>query len=168
MSQTENMHRVAHHLQVTAVGAAAADRDAFARSAYNRYYYSVFLQARTMMRQMDPKWSKLPHASYPDVLRGQITKAFKAERKKADRNGDMALAHSIDQACRAIAALREIIVKANTTRVVADYEPEEGIDFTAAERFSLRSVDVTEAHAWNSRAGSLCQTILRSWKQFNV
>ena len=168
MIKTENMRLVAHHLQQQAMAADVEHRDAFARSAYNRYYYSVFLQSRDMMRQLDSSWSTIAHATYPQLLNGKIKTAFKAERKRALKNDDRELIKSIDQACRSIAELRKIIIKANQTRVVADYKPEEGVVFSSAERFSLRSIDVTEAHGWSSQAGTLCQTILKSWKQFNA
>jgi len=90
------------------------------------------------------------------------------ERTRAVKTGDAELVRSIDQALRSIAELRKIIMVANTTRVVADYQPEEGVDFITADRFSLRSIDVTEAHAWTVKVGTLCQTILRTWKQFNA
>ncbi len=76
--------------------------------------------------------------------------AFKAERQRASKSGDKDLMNEIDQACRSIAELQKIITKANSTRVVADYEPEEKVDFAAVDRFSLRSINVTEAHGWTA------------------
>jgi hypothetical protein len=88
-----------------------------------------------MLTAMDHNWSKLPHASYPEVLGGKVKSAFKAERKSASKSGDKDLMNEIDQACRSIAELQKIITKANSTRVVADYEPEEKVDFAAVDRF---------------------------------
>jgi hypothetical protein len=167
MALSDDMHRVAHHLQMRAVTVPHVDRDSFARSAYNRYYYSVFLQAREMMRQLNPSWSKLPHANYPTVLSESVAKTLKDGRKRAVRSEDRDLVEAIDRACRSIAELKKIMVTANFTRVVADYEPEEGVDFEVG-RFSLNSVDVTDAHAWTTTVETLCRTILRAWRQLHV
>ncbi|WP_306258659.1 hypothetical protein [Pararhizobium sp. IMCC21322] len=168
MAVSEDMHRVAHHLQQRAVAVSPKERDSFARSAYNRYYYSVFLQAREMMREINPAWSSLPHADYPKTLSGKIRKDFINERKKAVKREDGELVKVIDHACRSIAELKKIIVAANATRVVADYEPEEGVEFLAEGRFSLRSIDVTDAHAWTTKVETHCRTVSRAWKQLNV
>lgn len=168
MAISEDMHRVAHHLQKKAVAAAANERDSYARSCYNRYYYSVFLQCREMLSGMDSNWSKNSHASYPELLGGKVKKAFKAERVRATKNGDRELVNLIDKACRSIAELQKIIVSANSTRVVADYEPEEKVDFVAADRFSLRSIDVTEAHGWTISVQTHCKTISNAWRQSNA
>mgnify|MGYP003671038404 FL=1 len=127
-----------------------------------------FLQSRDMMRQFDSKWSSLPHASYPDLLNGQIKKTFKAERRRAEKSGDKELTRSIDKAIFAIGKLREIFLSSNGTRAIADYEPEEAIVFTANDKYSLRNIDVTEARGWSTQTDIHCQTILRSWNQSNV
>jgi hypothetical protein len=168
MAISEDMHRVAHHLQMTAVAAAANERDSYARSCYNRYYYSVFLQCREMLSDMDASWSRIAHASYPELLGGKVRKAFKTERIRASKSGDKDLVKLIDKACRSIAELQKIIITANSTRVVADYEPEEKVDFVVADRFSLRSISVTEAHGWTISVQTHCRTILNAWRQSNA
>lgn len=168
MIQNENMHRVALHLQKQAMEAPADQKDAFARSAYNRFYYSVFLQSREMMKQLDSKWSTLPHADYPKVLNGKVLRTFKLERRRAEKNRDRDLIKSIDQAMFSIERLRDIILAANVTRVVADYEPEEAIVFTAADNYSLSNIDVSDARGWTTQTAAHCRTILRAWNQFNA
>ena len=71
-----NMHGVGHHLQVTAWKKTPQDpdRDAYARSAFNRYYYGVFLTVRDMFRKMGLHWEEMRHASYPEALSGQLQK----------------------------------------------------------------------------------------------
>lgn len=162
------MQMVAHHLQTKAIGAAEAERDAFARSAYNRYYYSVFLRCRAMMREMNAEWSSLPHASYPEVLNGQIDRFFNNELKRARKQGDAPMQKEIEGARRAVKALAKIIVSANGGRVIADYEPDQAVNFISADRFSLNSIDITEAHAWAAKVNTLCNTIAMTWRKFNV
>jgi hypothetical protein len=81
------MQEVALHLQVMANARQGPDRDAFARSAYNRYYYACFLEIRATLKEMSLGWSKAPHNSYPDILTA-IAKDFRAERERAFRLGD--------------------------------------------------------------------------------
>jgi len=168
MYKEESMQRVAYHLQTKAIGASEAERDAFARSAYNRYYYSVFLRCRKMMHEMNTQWSSLPHASYPEVLNGKIDKFFNSELKRARKQEDGQMQKEIESTRRAVKALVKIITNANAGRVVADYEPDQPVDFTSADRFSLNSIEVTEAHAWAGQVNILCNTVATTWKKINV
>ena len=163
-----NMHGVGHHLQVTAWKKTPPDRDAYARSAFNRYYYGVFLTVRDMFRKMGLHWEEMRHASFPEVLSGQITKEFSKAKNRARKNNDYELEQKIHKVKSSIYALKELVTKANEIRKVADYEPDEPVLFTGEPRFSLKSVDVTEAHAWDGNARILCGSILPVWEQINV
>ncbi|WP_108818644.1 hypothetical protein [Pseudovibrio sp. Alg231-02] len=168
MSSKVHMHEVAHHLQKTAINNDDAYRDAFARSAYNRYYYGIFLTVRTMFQSMNTKWSELPHAAYPEILTGQIEKTLKSELKKAQKNGDGQLVKDITRTKHSIRKLKGIIVSANSLRVVADYQPDEPVDFINSDRYSLRKTEITEAHSWKEQTNALCQDILETWSQIYV
>lgn len=161
------MHEVGHHLQVTAISSPSGKKDLFARSAYNRYYYSVFLLVREMLSSFDSKWSKIPHKDAPEILKGDIFKKFKREQSKALNTGDAALRNQLDTGRRALSELASILIKANATRVVADYQPSEKVDFTKATRFSLKNIEITEAHNWTGRVETLIEIINKSWLQIN-
>ena len=162
------MHTVGHHLQTKALATLGPDRDSYARSAFNRYYYGAFLTIRSMFREMDSKWYKLPHAAYPEILSGQITRAFQTAERRAHKNGDSGFVYDIARGKRAIAALRQVISTAGELRKIADYRPEESVEFTDASRFSLRTVEVTVAHNWKGETDLLCRNILAVWKQIHV
>lgn len=117
---------------------------------------------------MNSAWSSLPHASYPQVLNGQIDKHFNQEWKRARKQGDHLVQKDIEQARRAIKALAKVITSANAGRVVADYEPDQAVDFSSSDRFSLNSIEVTEAHSWTGQVNTLCNTILTTWKKIHV
>ncbi len=165
-----NMHVVGHHLQVTAWEKTPQDpdRDAYARSAFNRYYYGVFLTVRDMFRKMGLHWEEMRHASYPETLSGHITKEFRKAEKKARKINDYELQQKIHKVKSSINALKDLVKTANQIRIVADYEPDEQVLFTGETRFSLKSVDVNEAHDWGSNAKILCGSILPVWEQINV
>jgi len=162
------MQKVGHHLQVEAIKKVGVERDLFARSAYNRYYYAVFLSVRSMLSAFDPAWAGLPHKSYPEILRGKIAKKFNASKNRANKNGDYELIPKLDSGSRAAAALANLMEKANAARVVADYKPTEEVDFASAERFSLRSIEITEAHEWDESVRALTNSINEAWKQIDV
>ena len=162
------MHTVGHHLQIKAMATAGPDRDAYARSAFNRYYYGAFLTIRSMLREMDSKWSRMPHADYPNILSGRITKELGTALRRARKTGDKTFVRQIEHAKRSTAELKKVISTVGTLRVVADYCPEEAVDFTRSSRFALRSVEVTEAHNWQPNADLLCRVILQAWKQIHA
>lgn len=159
------MQVVGHHLDVQAVAASNADKDAFARSAFNRYYYSAFLTIREMLSKMDPAWAGLGHASYPDILTGNIRKSLKRARRRASKNDDDDLVEKIDKAVRSIHELTSIIRTAYAVRVIADYQPEEVICFTNAGRFTLRSVSATDAYDWESTSRAHCGSVYQAWSE---
>lgn len=159
------MHIVGHHLQLQAVAVGAGEKDAYARSAFNRYYYSAFLTVREMLRKLDPAWSSPDHAGIPGLLRGQVQRKLKAGKPPAQKIGDTALVSKIERAVRSIHELAEILNTARGIRVVADYEAEEPVVFDGIPRFTLRSVDITDAHDWAGAARLHCATIQSAWEE---
>lgn len=162
------MQFVGLHLQKVAVEERGPERDKFARSAYNRYYYAVYLDVREMFAQLDASWARTPHKSYSEILEGQVTRKFKEERRKAYKNGDSELVRLIDDAQRAARALASLMQKANGIRVVADYEPAEAVIFSTTDRFSLKNIGITEAHGWQDNAKLWIRTIQNAWNQISV
>lgn len=168
MSTGEKIHAVGHHLQKEAMKPASQERDAFARSAFNRYYYSAFLNIREMLGDLDSSWSSMTHKSYPEVLQGQVKRRFNQARSRAVRNDDTVLVDRIDAAKRAIDELTKTMRTAYGIRVVADYEPLEEVEFDPKHRFSLRSVGITDAHQWESNTRILCQNVRNTWNEIHV
>lgn len=162
------MQQVAHHLQIQAHGLVGPERDAFARSAYNRYYYGCFLSLRTTFAEMNPQWTKNPHKSYPELLNGAISRKLKQERTRASKSGDTDLVRIIDAALRGIPEISKIMTEANAARVVADYEPSIAVDFTGGARFSLNQIDIGRAHEWHRRIEILAANLRSAWMQINA
>mgnify|MGYP001040464198 CR=1 FL=1 len=162
------MHNVGHHLQIEAIKETDPIKDLFARSAYNRYYYNIFLSVRTMLSEFDPKWSRTPHKDCPIILKETMKKIYKSAKKRAHKNNDTDLVKILDSAIPALHSLSEIMTKAGAIRITADYYPEERVNFTTANRFSLKNVDISEAHEWDQKIGILINTIRSAWKQINA
>lgn len=159
------MHEVGHHLQIEAIKKKGPEKDLFARSAYNRYYYSIFLMAREMLLILNPDHGHLAHQDYPAILSGSIVKSLKKDRSSAQKNSDYALLNKIESAISASKNFSELMQRAYATRVVADYQPHEKICFTDNERFYLKGMSITEAHSWLSRATLWRDTIIDAWSQ---
>lgn len=166
--QMNTMQAVAHHLQIYAHGLIGPERDAFARSAYNRYYYACFLSLRAAFAEMNTQWKNAPHRSYPEILSRSIAQKLHAERRKANKNRDYELLNLIFTAHRAIPEISKIIKEAYATRIVADYEPDILVDFKGGDRFSLNEVQITNAHEWYQRVSILTESLLAAWRQINA
>lgn len=162
------MQVVGRYLQVEAVRLSdAGDKDLFGRSSYNRYYYASFLRVRTLLQEIHGDSDKLPHASYPEFLVGNVARSLKDGRRAAQRAGDQTLVTMCNRAIAATAELARLLRDGYATRVVADYEPDERIVFTAQNRFQLASVDITTAHQWPEMASALSEAIQSAWKQIH-
>lgn len=162
------MQEVAHHLQKEAHAMAGVERDAFARSAYNRYYYSCFLEIRAAFKEISEEWERAAHKSFPEILKSPISKNLKLGKRTANRVGDVELVRRIDQALRGCIELASIVERANGARIVADYNPEIGVGFNGSARFSLNGIEITEAHQWHDRVRVLTRQILSTWRQVNA
>lgn len=162
------MHEVGHHLQIEALKRSDRERDIFARSAYNRYYYSLFLMSREMLISLYPEKDALPHKSYPGILTGQLVKLLKSEKKKAVKNEDYRLINAIESAISAANNFANLIESAYAVRVVADYKPDIKVNFSGEDRFDLQGMQITSAHNWLDRAKLWKDSILYAWKQIHV
>jgi hypothetical protein len=159
------MEQVALSLQMTAIGCRnARDFDDFGRSAFNRYYYALFLTVRELLSQFDPKWKDLPHASIPPLLLGQVLNGLKRRRKRSIRLGDSRGTELANQAIAAVRELESTMRRGYIVRVMADYNPAIPVTKGTADRFSLGDTDITDAHEWPNIARRLSPLISRAWR----
>ena len=163
------MQEVGHHLQVHANTLPTCTvRDAFARSAYNRYYYGCFLLLRSELEQMNSKWRKANHKDYPSILENSIKKELTTELKKAQKRNDIDLVNKIRRAKHALSELAKLMTQAYAVRLVADYQPQVEVNFVNADRFSLSNIDITTAHNWQPNVSTLIRNLRIAWNQINA
>ena len=162
------MQEVGYHLQLHAHTLPSAYRDAFARSAYNRYYYACFLFLRSELEQMNSTWRSRNHKDYPNILRNSVNKVLTNEQKKARRRNDYDLVYKITRAKHASIEIAELMNKAYAVRVIADYEPQVGVTFENTDRFSLSDIDITTAHNWQPKVRTLMGPLKIAWSQINA
>ncbi len=135
------MHAVGHHLRTYAHHNEVPERDAFARSAFNRYYYGCFLLVRSTLIEINVPPKDIKHGKIKDILEGEIARKLRNARRQAQRNEDGTLVKKIDGALRAIQPLQKLIEKARQVREVADYQPEIEVSFNATDGFSLNALE---------------------------
>ena len=161
------MECVGAFLQQEALKRHGAEYDSFGRSSFNRYYYAAFLEVRTVLRQLSPKWGHVAHKNIPELLTGDITKALKkglALARKTDDRVALPLCSTAVTAARDLAAL---MTQAYASRVVADYEAEVRIVPGPAGDYKLNEVFVSIAKAWPHKARTLSGSIGVAWQQLD-
>jgi hypothetical protein len=147
------MERVALELQRTAMKRRdqVDDFDKFGRSAFNRYYYAVFLIVRDLMLEFNSRWAG-SHSSIPEMLRGTVRGEISRFRSAANKRGNSEQSEAANRAIAAIHSLATLMEEANRLRVTADYNPAIRVEDQGGERFALVSTNITEAHQWPSNA----------------
>jgi uncharacterized protein (UPF0332 family) len=159
------VEKVALSLQKTAVDRRkdGDDFDQFGRSAFNRYYYALFLIVRAFILEFNPDWAAV-HSAIPGVLTGSITREIKNFRSSALRQKDHESVEICNRATAALASLAKLMESAYTVRVTADYNPSIKVMDDTNERFSLGTATITQAHGWPDQARILTGAIRRAWR----
>ena len=162
------MERVGHFLTDRASRVKNDDEiDAFARSAFNRYYYACYLMARKLVLEMFPNQGRITHKGYPEFLRG---KALKKIKKQADSHRKSALltpgqrGKLVNAAANNLVDLADLLEEGYRARVTADYEPEKTVVY-ADGKLVLEGKSLSTARGWPKRADNHRGAVLNVWKQ---
>lgn len=144
--------------------------DAFARSAFNRYYYAAFLTTREMLRTLNTNWTRTPHAAIPELLNGQVFARIKMETSRQWKSGELTRKKSIQmktEAKQAAAKLADLLRIANHIRVVADYLPEEELLWDG-DTFKLSGQTISAASRWSRYASMHAGILLKVWRNLGL
>jgi len=161
------MRVVAEHLEEHCKQLTApCDRDHFARSAFNRYYYAIFLTIRSTLAKIDPNWDEPTHRDVPILLRNSVVKKLR-RRSKGHVMSEPEAAKLSSQGCTAAKALADLVETGNETRKLADYAPERPVLFENAT-ISLGGVKTSTARKWCIDAETRCQVLLNAAKKFGL
>ncbi len=118
-----------------------------------------------MMVRLDPiRWAELPHATYPELLRGEIRRELRKAKERSQRIGDPQAVGLLSRALTAADGIADLMRDASSVRVVADYNPDIAIEFLPGGRFSLNNVDITAAHQWVSKVDVWADAIESAWR----
>lgn len=159
------MKIVGDHLAAHAVGSSdMTERDLFARSAFNRLYYAVFLESRALLAETVQK--NPPHKKFPETLQ-RLGRQISVELER------LARAHAITHAERkklehaaraALTNLSRLIEDAYAIRVIADYFPDTPVDDSGGT-IRLRGTSINTAKHWPVQAKLLCDQVRNVWRR---
>lgn len=135
----------------------------FARSSFNRYYYSLFLIVREAVLEINPHWDAA-HAGVPDLLEGAIYRQISSFRSSSAKRQDAETVQICSSGLAALKALAELMRTAYSVRVLADYNPEIRVLIEADARFALGPTNITVAHGWPERGRALTRQVRRAWR----
>jgi len=100
--------------------------DSFARSAFNRHYYAIFLQVRSFAKTYYPE-GRVMHGSLPQKLRADILRDLKKATKQAEKLGLISSSEAKAKCSiltESLSELANIVTETYRVRCIADYEPE--------------------------------------------
>ncbi len=161
------MQIVADHLVEKAWSVSkSSERNLFARSAFNRYYYATFLTVRSTLAEIDPRWDEPTHASVPKILRETVVERFNRRVKKRHVNRNEAEKIKA-KGCTAAKAIADLLETGNATRKIADYEPDQLIKFQNEAAY-LNGVTSGAARQWCIDAQTRCRVLLDAAKQLGL
>ena len=162
---------VADHLTITAQSKTSElDVDLFARSAFNRYYYAVYLIVKESISEINNSWGRVSHKNLPDLLTGKILTTIKRKIKQQVKNnllnqseGDrikQKVIHSANE-------LSNLMSLAYSIRVIADYEIETKVEVVGST-IMLASEKISTAKHWKKTAQIHTYTIIQAYKDVGL
>ncbi len=159
------MEQVALRLQqiANAMDCNNVDFDVFARSSFNRYYYTLFLIVRETVLEINPRWDAA-HSGVPDLLEGNIYRQLHNYRASSAKRQDAQTVEICSRGLSALRALAELMRGAYAVRVLADYNPQIRVVVEANARFALGPINITVAHGWPERGRTLTRQVQRAWR----
>lgn len=142
----------------------------FGRSAFNRYYYSVYLSVRKMVNTGHPEIKQLKHSDLPDILVGKVYEKIKQETTKLKKRNVLSdgqagrLERSSKQALNELAS---ILREGYHVRVVADYKPDV-IAVICDGHVVLDEKTSDAACQWGRRAERSIGVVRSVWRQLGI
>lgn len=144
--------------------------DQYGRSAFNRYYYAVYLIVRSKLMDINPSWARSPHKNIPDILTKSVCSRARDQAMKLERAGQLTQRKKSDmiQSIRICAdELSKILQTAYAARLKADYSPEEKVR-RVANNLELSIYKIESAQAWPERAARNAGQLAAKWRELGL
>ena len=142
----------------------------FGRSAFNRYYYGVFLAVREMIRYGHPEIVRFPHKTMPDDLTGKLREKIVDVARERAKRGLISHAEQsqfVERASTALRELAEILKEGYRIREIADYEP--SVLATVQNGHVLLDDKTSDAaRNWGRRAERAIGQVKHVWRQLGL
>lgn len=146
------------------------DKDIFGRSAFNRYYYSIFLITRKMLGEFDSSWKNTPHKEIPNLLKTSVITKVKKQLDISLRKGILGQTRKqqlIAKLTDAASELANLLIEAYDVRLVADYEPEIAVHVNG-KAISLNQTKLSSAQNWSDKASAYSKIIRSVWVEVGL
>lgn len=165
------MELVADTLTTRALAAAnLSEANLFGRSAFNRYYYGVYLAVREMLRVGHPEIYQVKHKELPDQLVGKVRSRIVDEAKRQVKKkvlSDSEAERLIHKSTVALQDLAEILRDGFRIRVIADYDPE--VEATVENGHIVLDDRTSDAaRNWGVRASRSIGQVQKVWRQLGI
>jgi len=165
------MRIVADKLKEIALASETAHEiDQYGRSAFNRYYYAVYLVVRRTLMNINPSWAQSPHKNIPDILTGPMYAHARDTALRLERAGQLSQQKK-SNLIRSIKInaeeLSKVLQTANEARVLADYSPEETVR-RVANNLELNRYTIASAQAWPERAERNAGQLAAKWRELGL
>lgn len=164
------LSQVADHLTACAKGRSGDEADAYGRSAFNRYYYAIFLTTRDLLVQINRSWLRTSHANVPTVLEQDLLKLVRKTVRNLEKSEILFHGRGqslINQASSATSEIASTLRLAYKVRVSADYIPEDRVIFEPTG-FRLATHTNVEANKWLPYVESRKGILLRILKELSL
>ena len=117
-------------------------KDAFIRSAYNRYYYSCFLRARVMIKEVLNS-----NLQYHRETKGKIKEIYNKEKKRYKNTDDEEVKNHLETLNTVCDAFIHLMETAKEARSFADYYWGDEKDYEKIKS-RLGSISIINAEKW--------------------
>jgi hypothetical protein len=144
--------------------------DQYGRSAFNRYYYAVYLIVRSKLMDINPSWARSPHKNIPCILTKRVYPHARKQAMKLERAGQITqreksnMIHSI-RIC--VEELSKVLETAYAARLKADYSPEEKVR-RVANSLELSIYKIGSAQGWPERAARNAGQLAAKWRRLGL
>lgn len=136
----------------------------FARSAFNRFYYAAFLASRQLLVETTGSGA-MSHKALPNYLVTTFRQILKRRIQllfQKNLLSNSARAAMLTALRDNTALLHDLLERAYSVRVLADYAPETPVEIKDAT-FSLGASTLAEASNWAGRAQMHCKNLRKIW-----
>jgi hypothetical protein len=144
--------------------------DQYGRSAFNRYYYAVYLVVRRTLMNINPSWARSPHKNIPGILTGSMYTHARDQAQKLERAGQLSQREKSD-VIRSIRIyvdeLSKVLQTAYEARAMADYSPEETVR-RVGNNLELKKYTIASAQAWPERAERNAGQLAAKWRELGL
>ena len=144
--------------------------DQYGRSAFNRYYYAIFLVVRSTLMNINPSWARSPHKNFPDILTGSVYRAARNQALKLERAGQLKPREKsgmITSIKICVEDLAQLLQTGYEARLIADYSPEE-IVRRVADNLQLRNYTMRAAQTWPKLAERRAGQLGAKWRELGL